>query len=596
MRKKINKKKSGILTYKENQWYSLALAISFVLFLIFFTTFKITGDDDVFWHLETGRYIVTTHHVPSTDIFGYITQGQPWMPFEWGWDVLTYGIYLLFGYTGLSILRTLILLLVFLIYYLIYKKFKIPDSLIFLFNFFFLFAIMDRLTPRPHLMSYLFFALLLYMIINFRYFHRDNIKKLYFVPLIFLLWANLHMGIIAGAFILGIYVFSEIITFLFPKKFASQSIFPLKKNQLIILIGIGFLSLVAMLINPNGLATYLYAYSHTNMKMLVTVNEWMAPFSAKYTDSFVSIIYKVFLFSGVIILYHAYKTKDVFSAILYIFFAIYSVRAMRFTTDYILIVSPFILFAIYFILNKSLSQKTFINIFKKPFLKIGLIVVYLALIIPVANNSLYLEFLKYYRITGVGINNDFIPEQLFKFMKDNNVPDIGSRIFNHFGTGGYFIWNFPGKQNFIDSRNLNDDIFFKYYDILNKNPGFEQKLNDYGIDYAIYLAPDLVRGPQEMETTVISYFSKSPDWKLIFWDDKSFLWVKNVPKFQDLINRYEYKYITPYNYAYQKNLIDKGIREDKEKVKSEIKRKLDESDNNSVVINSILKVFGNRIN
>jgi hypothetical protein len=226
-----NKKKSEISKYVENNRYNLIIGFSFAVFLIFFTTYKFTGDDDIFWHLETGRYIVNTHHVPSTDVFGYMTQGQTWMPFEWGWDVLTYGVYSAFGYTGLSVLRTILLLLIFFIYYAIFSKFKIPDTLIFLFYFVFVFAIMDRLTPRPHLMSYLFLTLLLYLLMSFRYFERDKIKRLYFIPLIFLIWANMHMGIIAGGFVYGIFVISEILTAYFPKYFSSAAIKPLTKRS-----------------------------------------------------------------------------------------------------------------------------------------------------------------------------------------------------------------------------------------------------------------------------------------------------------------------------------------------------------------------------
>ncbi|MEZ4823342.1 MAG: hypothetical protein R2942_13440 [Ignavibacteria bacterium] len=55
-------------------------------------------------------------------------------------------------------------------------------------------------------------------------------------------------------------------------------------------------------------------------------------------------------------------------------------------------------------------------------------------------------------------------------------------------------------------------------------PGFENKLKSYDIDYSLYLAPDLVKAPAEMQQTIISYYSKHPEeWKLVFWDDKSFL-------------------------------------------------------------------------
>jgi hypothetical protein len=330
------------------------------------------------------------------------------------------------------------------------------------------------------------------------------------------------------------------------------------------------------------------------MKMLETVNEWVSPFSGKYNDSFVSILYKIMLFSGVLVLYYSIKKKDIFPALLFIGFAIYSVRAMRFTVDYVLILFVYIVVSINFIINGIKNENIKDFIFKKPFLKVALGIFFIFLTTTVSNNDLYLKYLLYYRVTGFGINSDFIPTQMFDFMKETKVTEIGERIFNHFGTGGFFVWNFPDKKNFIDSRNLNDDIFNKYNQILVKRPGFEQKLEEYGIDYAIYLAPDLVRAPQEMEQTIISYFSKSKDWKLIFWDDKSFLWVKNLPKFSDLISKYEYKYVTPYNVIYLKNIIDKGIVEDKETVKKEINRKTAE-DPKGIIINSALKIVGNKL-
>ena len=91
--KKKSIKRVEVSAYKENPVINYTLLGIFLIFLAFFSTFKITGDDDVFWHLATGRLILNTGHVPSVDVFGYMTQGQEWMPFEWGWDVITYFIY-----------------------------------------------------------------------------------------------------------------------------------------------------------------------------------------------------------------------------------------------------------------------------------------------------------------------------------------------------------------------------------------------------------------------------------------------------------------------------------------------------------------------
>ena len=584
--------KQIVSDFIENPLYNYGLLAVFFVFLIFFSTFKITGDDDVFWHLATGRYILQTGHVPSVDIFGFMTQGQVWMPFEWGWDVLTYSVYSFSGYIGISILRTILLIIVFYTFYHILSKFKVSNTFSVFSLLVLLFGIIDRLTPRPHLMSYVFFAFLILVICEYRYFNRGNRKVLYFIPVIFLLWANMHMGIIAGGFLMFVYFISELIGTYFYSQ--NSSVKPLQKTELRFLFVILLVSTLMMLINPNFLQTYFYAYDHTKMKMLETVNEWMSPFSARYHDSFVSYIYKSLLFLGVISVYYSIKKKDWFFALIYVSFAVYSVRAMRFTVDYVIITFVFIVISVYFFLSnlKNNSLKEFL--FKKPAVKIiiGLFLVFLMFNIP--NNKLYLEYLTYYRVSGFGINSDFIPTAMFEFMKANDIPNKGDKIFNHFGTGGFFIWNFEGKQNFIDSRNLNDDIFNKYQQILGKRAGFEQKLDEYGIDYAIYLAPDLVRDPKEMENTCISYFCKSANWKLLFWDDKSFLWVRNIPKFKELIDKFEYKYISPYNYGYNKPVMDKGLNEDFAVFKKEIDRKMADEPN-GVVISTVLKIYGNRI-
>lgn len=576
-------------------YYDYALFIIFGIFLVLLTTFKITGDDDVFWHLATGKYIVETGHVPSQDIFGYVTEGQEWMPFEWGWDILTYGIYNLGGYTALSILRTVIFLLIFFIYFLIYKKFKVSPTISFLILTILAFGTMDRLTPRPHIISLLFFVLLLYIIIQYRYFNRNNYKILFFIPVIILLWANMHMGIIAGMFLLSIWFVSEIIIYFKPQTFSSKEIPALTKPELTRLALIFAACILLMLVNPNFYQTYIYAYSHTKMKLLETINEWRSPFGDGNDGGFVGNIYKLFLFGGVIILYYAAKKKDLFAALVYIGFAIYSVRAVRFTVDYNIVVSVFFTIALSFIIE-HLRSKGIKNLFTiSPIPKVIISVFLLYCIFNLPNNKLYLETLQYYRISGFGINSDFIPTQMFDFMRQNKIPETGERVFNHFGTGGFLIWNFPGEKNFIDSRNLNDSIFTEYNTVMAKRPGFEQKIKNYNFDYAMYLAPDLVRAPQEMEQTAISYFSKSPDWRLVFWDDKSFLWVKNDPKFSNVSDQYTYKYVTPYNFAYNKGVIEKGIKEDKETVKKEIQRKIAEEPN-GMVINSFLQTYGNKLN
>jgi hypothetical protein len=268
------------------------------------------------------------------------------------------------------------------------------------------------------------------------------------------------------------------------------------------------------------------------------------------------------------VLYYASKKKDLLFALIFAAFAVYSVRAIRFTVDYDIILIVFIAVSAAFILSmvKSKGLRKFITGIPS---KAVLGIFFLYLIVQLPSGKIY-EQIQYYRPFGWGIDQDFFPVSLIDFMKAN---DIKGKPFNHFGTGGLLVWNFPGEKNFIDSRNLNDEIFNEYNSILTMRPGFEKKLEDRGVDYVLYLDPDLIRRPNDLKTIIVSYLSNNPGWRLVYWDDRSSLFLKNIPKFADIIGKYEYKYFTPYSAIFNKVYFENSARNNPEAVKNEIKRK-----------------------
>lgn len=565
-----SKQKLSLAVTDENKYVSFGLLGIFLVMVFFAVSYQISGDDDIFWHLATGRYIVENKVVPDKDVFGHITSGQEWIPFEWGWDVLSYGLYNIGGYNAILLFRSLTFCFIFFLYYLLLRNFKVNSFLSIAVLFVLLVAIMDRFSARPHILTYNYFMLTLYILISYKYLDKAKYRKwLYFIPLIFLLWANSHMGVLAGGLVLFIYTLSETLIYFKPSSFSSVEIKALTKTELRNLWVISIVSALMLLVNPHGLSTYLYAYSHTKMKLLETVNEWQNPFSSKIDLGFIVTLYKLFIFSGIIILYYAYKKKDIFFALMFIAFAVYSARAIRFTVDYEIIMAFFIIVSLNYILT-SIKSLQFRNILNSNALKavLGIFIIYITTQIP--NNEIY-EKIKYYRVSGWGINSDFMPVQLFDFMKENK---ISGTPYNHFGTGGYLVWNFPGEKNFIDSRNLNDEIFNEYNSIMMMQPGFEKKLDDRGVDYVIYLDPDLIRRPNDLKGIITNYLSNSKKWKLVFWDDKSMLFVKDVPKFAEVINKYEYKVIKPYTAIFNKAEFENSIKANPQLAKDELVRKI----------------------
>lgn len=561
------------------------------IYSVLITTSKTWSDDDIFWHLATGRYIVENHVVPSADVFGFVTEGNPWIPFEWGWDVLTFLIYGYSGFLGLSLLLSVIFSCILYIYYYIFKLFKLSTPVIFLFLTIFPLCILGRLTIRPHIISYLFITLLLCIFIRYRYIKRSSIKSLYFIPIIFLIWANFHMGVLSGLLIFAVYITVESLAYKFPYKFSAIEVKPLTQNELKRLLFIFLISIICIFINPYTYTTYIYAYSHTQMKMLEEISEWKSPFDSVFTGDFDMSLYKYYLVISLLIVYFGLKKKDLFPIVLMIVFLVYSLRAVRFTTDYIIVVSIFLFLSLNYLIMKIKSKNIphFLN--KSLVLRLIVLAGIIFLTVNIPNNKLYSDYLNYPRIFGVGIDDDILPLQMFDFIKTNNINQIGQFPFNQIGIGGIFSWYFPDQKDFIDTRNLNDKIYEEYDQIDNKKRGFENKLKEFNIDYVIYYVPNMVVAPLVLNHILVSYLSVNNDeWKLIFWDDKSFLFVKNLPKFQNIISRFEYKYITPYNYIMEKNVINSAFQNDKENVVKEIIRKLKEEPR-GVLINNIKKSY-----
>ena len=203
------------------------LFFAFFVLLVFFSflaTYK-NLDPDFGWHFRTGQLILE-RGVPYQDWYSYTMPNFPWIDHEWLTDVLIYKIYSYFGGN--------FLLLIFLFIYTL--SFFIIKNQNYNFKFFIFATSLGYLTTlgllgiRPQLLTIFFIAILWKILSNFlensskfiypvrnqihkqigSYFWRPISNGVYFLPFLFLFWANLHAGFFAGLFILSIILFLEI--------------------------------------------------------------------------------------------------------------------------------------------------------------------------------------------------------------------------------------------------------------------------------------------------------------------------------------------------------------------------------------------------
>ncbi|MBN1632711.1 MAG: hypothetical protein JW917_00925 [Ignavibacteria bacterium] len=554
------KQKSKSDNYSKIERY---LPLLLGIFLIGISITKINGEDDIYWHIETGKYILENKTIPSTDVFSFATYGEKWIPFEWLWDIIAYVIFSTTGFTGLYVLTVIIVLLIFYLMFKILKKFELNTTLSTLLLFILALGIKYRIGLKPHMFTYLFFILVLYIIINFKYFGTCKIS-IYFIPVIFLFWGNLHMGVLAGLLIISIYLASETLAY-FSK---SKRIIKPDKNTLVTVFLVTIFSAAAMLINPNFIDTYIYSLEHTQMKMLDDINEWASPFDSKFLGKLFIFIYIFFLISIIFVIKYSFRKKDYFPSLLCIIFAIYSLRAVRFTTDLMLITFLFIAVS----LNDSFRNRFKLFFEKKKNVAVPATIIIISFFIVLIPPNTTFRIIGFNSVFGTGLYEETFPVKVFNFIKQTGISEIGERPFQNIDCGGFFLHNFPGKKNFIDSRNLNDTIFFNLKKIMLKSPDFIPLINRYNFDYFIIFYPILEYDPQFISISVISYLSTNSNWKLIYLDNQSFLFVKSEPKFEDIIAGYEYKYFSPYNLFFKRQEFDKAMKENNIEMINEIDR------------------------
>ena len=155
-------------------------------------------------------------------------------------------------------------------------------------------ALFERLMIKPQIISYLFTALTLYIFLDYRHIKRENNRTIYWLPLIFMVWANMHMGVLSGIVLFTIFIISEIAAYIKPA-FGNLTDNPITKNNLQRIIIIYLASIAVLLVNPHGIYTYTYVYSHLNMKMMEDVFEWRSPFNKIFEGTMYIYIYYTFI-------------------------------------------------------------------------------------------------------------------------------------------------------------------------------------------------------------------------------------------------------------------------------------------------------------
>jgi hypothetical protein len=160
-------------------------------------------DPDMWWHLSVGQWIVQHRAFPHDGIFSQTAATRPWMAYSWGYEVLLSRAYDWFSFIGMGTFGTLltigVALAIFRMLYRISGRFWVAWALSIVVYAAFLFNI----APRPVFFSVILFTITLTQLFAAQ--RSGRVQSLYWLPLIFLVWANIHIQFIYGLAAVGLF-------------------------------------------------------------------------------------------------------------------------------------------------------------------------------------------------------------------------------------------------------------------------------------------------------------------------------------------------------------------------------------------------------
>lgn len=476
---------------------ALKIALAFCFLIAFAFSIKSFREPDLWWQIRTGEWIIEHKEVPTHDVFSYTFENAPWINIKWGFEVLAAIISNAFGPESVFILQAVMSLLILLVLFkfsrLLFKQ-KLENSFsennfLLCFISFFLIAIVCieyRINGRPEMFSHFFTILFIYLLEKNKL---SSTPKIYLLPLMQMLWANLHEAFGIGIVLILIYLFVSLLQLKFAgnekKIIASQS-----KHLTVIL----FLSIAAVCINPNGINLLLrplniFGQLQQN-KFTTELVSFTDPLFWK-KESYIGLLVFVIACVG---FFSLRKDKPFLkSVIIHRYFALFacmlaflflSLSAYRNWAFLVLVSFPFsVLTVSEFFTRFNLYKKT-------KAAGIVLLVLCVSLYISIVTNS-------YYKLTnsrdnfGLEVISFYNPVDASDFIKKNILP--GKKCFSDYLTSSFLLHKLqPHFKTYIDLRDL--DIFppefFKSFFITTTYPSeFLKADSAYGFEYAVIYRP-----------------------------------------------------------------------------------------------------------
>lgn len=405
------------------------------------------ADGDIWWHLRTGLWILQSHVVPHNGLFSQYSN-LPWVAYSWCYDVMIAAAYKAMGLRAVPIIlmasEVVLSVVVFLLARGSRRNFWPAVSLAAIAQ-----CALPGLQPRPVLCSIVLFAIELALLFQSRC--TGDARLLLWMPLVFVLWANLHVQFVYGLLVLCLFFVTVL-----AEEIGRRSGVPWFEGRtpalpLTIILAVTAASLVATLLSPYSYHLY-EAVAKNASSMVYSLEAHAMSFRQPQHYLLMLLTMAAFLSLG------RRRSHDLFQITLMIVCSAASFR-MQGDTWVVALSSVAVIADGLFIDALGAGPASDMRLRKwEKLVTAGLVVVVLVVAvisrIPLKSETL---------LNKVG---ETLPVRACDYIRQNRLPNP---LFNEYKWGGFLTWYLPDYSVAIDGRTdlYGDDIIIRYFKVTN---------------------------------------------------------------------------------------------------------------------------------
>ncbi|MBN2563735.1 MAG: hypothetical protein JXQ75_22690 [Phycisphaerae bacterium] len=165
--------------------------------LLWLAPAKMLGDPGTLWHTVVGEQMLQTRELVRSDPFSFTCHGQPWIAQQWLGEIGMALLYRLAGLDGLVLAAVTLLAATYAFLTGRFSRVGLPWPACAVLVLLVVGASSYHFLPRPHIVTIALMAWMFAQLADVEA-GRRNASRLLLLPLLYVLWANIHGGALGG--------------------------------------------------------------------------------------------------------------------------------------------------------------------------------------------------------------------------------------------------------------------------------------------------------------------------------------------------------------------------------------------------------------